>query len=143
MNRRRFSFCPGTFLELAPMCHGLATILEPSPSPVWGCAGSYFVAVASLLSSASVSGVKGSCPMWLRSQVTHNGLILDMEHPTAGKISVPGPAVRFSDFDMPSPIPPPLIGQHTVEILKAHLGYKDDYIDELIKTKVVVQNEIQ
>ncbi|KAM8967693.1 succinyl-CoA:glutarate CoA-transferase [Pelodytes ibericus] len=72
-------------------------------------------------------------------QVAHNGLILEMNHPTAGKISVPGPAVRFSEFDMSNPMPPPLIGQHTVEVLKANLGYDDDYIAELIKAKVVTQ----
>ncbi|KAM4028057.1 succinyl-CoA:glutarate CoA-transferase [Anomaloglossus baeobatrachus] len=76
-------------------------------------------------------------------QVAHNGLILELEHRTAGKISVPGPAVRFSDFTMSAPQPPPVIGQHTVEVLKNILGYEDNYIAELIKDKTISQNEAQ
>ncbi|KAM4705114.1 succinyl-CoA:glutarate CoA-transferase [Rhinophrynus dorsalis] len=75
-------------------------------------------------------------------QVAHNGLILEMDHPTSGKISVPGPAVRFSDFNMSRPNPPPLIGQHTIEVLKNILGYEDDYITELINAKTVSQNVV-
>lgn len=76
-------------------------------------------------------------------QVAHNGLILEMEHPMAGKISVPGPAVRFNNFNISAPKPPPVIGQHTVEVLKNMLGYQDNYIAELIKDKTVSQNEVQ
>ncbi|XP_072009432.1 succinyl-CoA:glutarate CoA-transferase isoform X2 [Engystomops pustulosus] len=76
-------------------------------------------------------------------QVAHNGLILEMEHPVAGKISVPGPAVRFNNFNIGAPEPPPVIGQHTVEVLKSVLGYEDNYIAELIEDKTVSQNEVQ
>lgn len=73
-------------------------------------------------------------------QVIHNGLIMEMDHPSAGQISVPGPAVRFSDFQVSSPKPPPVIGQHTVEVLKSTLAYDDDYINELMKAGIVTQN---
>ncbi|XP_075067380.1 succinyl-CoA:glutarate CoA-transferase [Mixophyes fleayi] len=76
-------------------------------------------------------------------QVAHNGLILEMDHPTAGKISVPGPAVRFSNFNMSAPRAPPVIGQHTVEVLKSILGYEDVYIAELLKTNAIAQNVVQ
>ncbi|XP_040288615.1 succinate--hydroxymethylglutarate CoA-transferase isoform X1 [Bufo bufo] len=76
-------------------------------------------------------------------QVSHNGLILEMDHPNAGKISVPGPAVRFNNFNISEPKPPPVIGQHTVEVLKSILGYEDNYIAELIKDKTISQNEVQ
>ncbi|XP_006634478.3 succinate--hydroxymethylglutarate CoA-transferase isoform X1 [Lepisosteus oculatus] len=75
-------------------------------------------------------------------QVIHNDLIMEMNHPSAGKIAVPGPAVRFSDFKTTNPKPPPLTGQHTVEILKHNLGYTDDYIKELLKAGTVTQNEV-
>ncbi|XP_069586311.1 succinate--hydroxymethylglutarate CoA-transferase [Ranitomeya imitator] len=76
-------------------------------------------------------------------QVAHNGLILEMEHTIAGKISVPGPAVRFSNFNMSARQPPPVIGQHTVEVLRNVLGYEDNYIAELIKDKTISQNDVQ
>ncbi|KAF5905288.1 succinate--hydroxymethylglutarate CoA-transferase isoform X1, partial [Clarias magur] len=57
-------------------------------------------------------------------QVVHNGLILELDHPTSGRISVPGPAVRFNSFEFDRPAPPPVVGQHTVEVLKGILGYR-------------------
>ncbi|XP_050186224.1 succinate--hydroxymethylglutarate CoA-transferase isoform X2 [Myiozetetes cayanensis] len=76
-------------------------------------------------------------------QVLHNGLVMEMNHPTAGRIAVPGPGVRYSEFDVSHPKPPPLIGQHTVEILKSMLGYEDDAIEELLRTGAVAQHEVR
>uniref|UniRef100_A0A671WWT7 Succinyl-CoA:glutarate-CoA transferase n=1 Tax=Sparus aurata TaxID=8175 RepID=A0A671WWT7_SPAAU len=75
-------------------------------------------------------------------QVKHNGLILEMNHPTAGRIRVPGPAVRFSSFSHGEPTPPPLIGQHTVQVLQHTLSYSDDVIKTLLESRVVAQNEV-
>uniref|UniRef100_A0A8C0V798 Succinyl-CoA:glutarate-CoA transferase n=1 Tax=Cyanistes caeruleus TaxID=156563 RepID=A0A8C0V798_CYACU len=76
-------------------------------------------------------------------QVLHNGLVMEMNHPTAGKIAVPGPGVRYSEFAVSHPKPPPLVGQHTVEILKSMLGYEDDAIEELLRTGAVAQHEVR
>ncbi|KAM9649296.1 succinyl-CoA:glutarate CoA-transferase isoform 6-T6 [Morphnus guianensis] len=76
-------------------------------------------------------------------QVLHNGLVMEMNHPTAGKIAVPGPGVRYSEFAVSHPKPPPLVGQHTVEILKGMLGYEDDAIEELLHTGAVAQHEVR
>ncbi|XP_009451246.1 succinate--hydroxymethylglutarate CoA-transferase isoform X5 [Pan troglodytes] len=73
--------------------------------------------------------------------VLHNGLIMEMEHPTVGKISVPGPAVRYSKFKMSEARPPPLLGQHTTHILKEVLRYDDRAIGELLSAGVVDQHE--
>ncbi|XP_054478818.1 succinate--hydroxymethylglutarate CoA-transferase [Anoplopoma fimbria] len=75
-------------------------------------------------------------------QVKHNGLIQEMNHPTAGRIRVPGPAVRFSSFTRDEPTPPPLIGQHTVQVLRDTLSYSDDVIKTLLESKAVTQNEV-
>ncbi|XP_072865040.1 succinyl-CoA:glutarate CoA-transferase isoform X2 [Chlorocebus sabaeus] len=74
-------------------------------------------------------------------QVLHNSLIMEMEHPTVGKISVPGPAVRYSKFKMSEARPPPLLGQHTMHILKEVLRYDDRAIGELLSAGVVAQHE--
>ncbi|KAM9096812.1 succinate--hydroxymethylglutarate CoA-transferase isoform X2 [Sarcophilus harrisii] len=76
-------------------------------------------------------------------QVLHNGLIMEMDHPTVGKISVPGPAVRYSGFTTAEPKPPPLLGQHTVEVLKTSLGYADSAISDLLRAGVVVQPKVK
>uniref|UniRef100_A0A8C2N9E8 Succinyl-CoA:glutarate-CoA transferase n=1 Tax=Capra hircus TaxID=9925 RepID=A0A8C2N9E8_CAPHI len=76
-------------------------------------------------------------------QVLHNDLIMEMKHPTVGKISVPGPAVRYSKFKMSEARPPPLLGQHTTHILKEVLRYDDRAIRELLSTGVVTQHEVE
>ncbi|XP_042690153.1 succinate--hydroxymethylglutarate CoA-transferase isoform X2 [Centrocercus urophasianus] len=76
-------------------------------------------------------------------QVLHNGLVMEMDHPTAGRIAVPGPAVRYSEFVVSHPKPSPLLGQHTVEILKGMLRYEDDAIEELLRAGVVAQHEVR
>ncbi|XP_004582412.2 succinate--hydroxymethylglutarate CoA-transferase [Ochotona princeps] len=76
-------------------------------------------------------------------QVLHNGLIMEMKHPTAGTISVPGPAVRYSKFKMSEARPPPLLGQHTTHILKEVLRYDDMAIAELFNAGVVTQHEAE
>eukprot|EP00075_Anas_platyrhynchos_P017906 XP_027307159.1 succinate--hydroxymethylglutarate CoA-transferase isoform X15 [Anas platyrhynchos] len=75
-------------------------------------------------------------------KVLHNGLLMEMNHPTAGRIVVPGPGVRYSEFAVSHPKPPPLVGQHTVEILKGMLGYEDNAIEELLHTGAVAQHEL-
>uniref|UniRef100_A0A2K5D1V2 Succinyl-CoA:glutarate CoA-transferase n=1 Tax=Aotus nancymaae TaxID=37293 RepID=A0A2K5D1V2_AOTNA len=75
------------------------------------------------------------------ARVLHNGLIMEMEHPTVGKISIPGPAVRYSKFKMSEARPPPLLGQHTTHILKEVLRYDDRAIEELLSAGVVAQHE--
>uniref|UniRef100_A0A8C1P6B6 Succinyl-CoA:glutarate-CoA transferase n=1 Tax=Cyprinus carpio TaxID=7962 RepID=A0A8C1P6B6_CYPCA len=75
-------------------------------------------------------------------QVAHNGLILEMDHPTSGRIAVPGPAVRFSSFESSNPMPPPVIGQHTVQVLREILGYSDDVINQLLAARIVTQNKV-
>ncbi|XP_038030106.1 succinyl-CoA:glutarate CoA-transferase isoform X23 [Anas platyrhynchos] len=76
-------------------------------------------------------------------KVLHNGLLMEMNHPTAGRIVVPGPGVRYSEFAVSHPKPPPLVGQHTVEILKGMLGYEDNAIEELLHTGAVAQHEVR
>ncbi|XDV46893.1 hypothetical protein PO909_016697 [Leuciscus waleckii] len=54
-----------------------------------------------------------------------------------------GPAVRFSSFESRSPVPPPVIGQHTVQVLRDTLGYSDDVIDRLLASRAVTQNKVR
>ncbi|XP_054863017.1 succinate--hydroxymethylglutarate CoA-transferase isoform X1 [Amphiprion ocellaris] len=92
-------------------------------------------------SGVPVGPINSIQEVFAEPQVKHNGLIQEMQHPAAGLIAVPGPAVRFSSFSPSGPTPPPLIGQHTVQVLRDTLSYSDDVIKALLESGAVAQNE--
>lgn len=57
-----------------------------------------------------------------------------------GRLKIPGIPVRLSDTPGEIKRPGPLLGEHTVEILK-ETGYSDDEINQLIEKKVILQHE--
>jgi crotonobetainyl-CoA:carnitine CoA-transferase CaiB-like acyl-CoA transferase len=69
-------------------------------------------------------------------QVHHNQMVVEQEHPKAGRVKVIGIPVKFSET--PGEVGPaaPLLGEHTEEILH-WLGYGADAIDRLRQQKVL------
>jgi crotonobetainyl-CoA:carnitine CoA-transferase CaiB-like acyl-CoA transferase len=59
-----------------------------------------------------------------------------IEHPTAGSIQVVGPPYRFSATPADIRLPPPLLGQHTDEVLRG-LGYNSQERAELREAGVI------
>lgn len=54
-------------------------------------------------------------------QVLHRRMVVEVSHRTAGHIKVPGPAVKFPGFEMNPLTPPPVLGEHTDEVLERFL----------------------
>lgn len=68
-------------------------------------------------------------------QVRARGMVLEIDHPKAGRIRQFGPPFR-SGHERGPPSPPPRLGEHTEEVL-ASLGYPPDRIAELRRDGVV------
>ena len=53
-------------------------------------------------------------------QTLSQGLLVDVDHPTAGPIQLPGPALRFDDNAhagaRTTHLPPPLLGEHNESV---------------------------
>jgi formyl-CoA transferase len=64
-------------------------------------------------------------------QVLHRDMLVEIEHPTAGKVPMAGIPVKFSVTPASVRLPPPLLGQHTDEVLKTWLGMTDEAIEDL------------
>ena len=64
-------------------------------------------------------------------QVLHRDMLVEVEHPTAGKVPMAGIPVKFSVTPASVRLPPPLLGEHNREILKTWLDMSDEAIEEL------------
>ncbi|XP_044753050.1 succinate--hydroxymethylglutarate CoA-transferase [Coccinella septempunctata] len=65
-------------------------------------------------------------------------LVQTLNHPKTGEIKVVGPPVKYSDGLNEVRSPPPLLGEHTEDVLKNCLNYDEEKIDYL-KRKNVIQ----
>lgn len=70
------------------------------------------------------------------AQILANDLVASWEHPTVGKLKTVGLPIRLSKTPGQLQSPPPLLGQHTEEILK-DLGYTAEEIKEMRETGIV------
>jgi formyl-CoA transferase len=70
-------------------------------------------------------------------QVLQRDMLIEVEHPTAGKVRMAGIPVKFSVTPASVRMPPPLLGEHNDAILRTWLGMSAASIDELKKAKVI------
>jgi len=70
-------------------------------------------------------------------QVAARNVLVECEHPTAGKAKVVGPAVKLSDTPGGVRTPAPLLGEHTDAVLRAQLGLDDAELARLRRQGVV------
>jgi len=65
-------------------------------------------------------------------QVRHRGLVIDVEHPEAGKVPILRNPIRYSRTPLDTYRAPPLLGEHTGEVL-ARFGVSPPELEELKK----------
>jgi crotonobetainyl-CoA:carnitine CoA-transferase CaiB-like acyl-CoA transferase len=64
-------------------------------------------------------------------QVRHRAMAVEVDHPTAGRVRLPGIPVKFGGTPAAVQGPPPNLGQHTDEVLREALGLSPAAIAEL------------
>ena len=64
-------------------------------------------------------------------QMLHRNMVAEVPHPTIGTLKLCGIPIKYSDTPGTIRRHPPLVGEHTEEILKDLLGYDTEGIDEL------------
>lgn len=69
-------------------------------------------------------------------QVLHREMVKELDHPKAGKVKVTGIPIKLSDTPGEVETAPPVLGQHTQEIL-TELGYSDKDLEKLKQEKVI------
>ncbi len=70
-------------------------------------------------------------------QLHARGMILEMEHPKAGRIRLTGFPVKMSATDVLSATPPPTLGQHNREVYCGILGLSEDELAQLQQEEVI------
>ena len=59
-------------------------------------------------------------------EIAARGLIREIDHPAMGKSKLMGSPLKLSDTPVVTPQAPPMLGQHTVEVLTGVLGWQRD-----------------
>jgi len=66
----------------------------------------------------------------------HRGMLLEVDHPTMGKVKQIGPVIQFSDTPFEFKNFAPVLGENTVELLR-EVGYDTAEVDSLIGSGAV------
>jgi formyl-CoA transferase len=70
-------------------------------------------------------------------QVLVRDMVWMMPHPTAGEVSLVGSPLKLSETPVVARLHPPLLGEHTEEVLTGVLGYTADHITQLRTEKAI------
>lgn len=70
-------------------------------------------------------------------QVIAREMIVEVEHPVAGKLKMPGVAIKLSETPGSIQTAAPLLGEHSADILKTYLNFDDEKIKQLIEDGVL------
>jgi crotonobetainyl-CoA:carnitine CoA-transferase CaiB-like acyl-CoA transferase len=84
--------------------------------------------------NAPILGIKAALA---QPQTVAREMVVETEHQVLGKIPIVNRPFKFPGDPQPAPTAPPVLGQHTDEILRDMLGLNHDQIEKLRASKIV------
>jgi glutaryl-CoA transferase len=70
-------------------------------------------------------------------QVLHRKMLVEVAHPTAGTVRMAGLPVKFSATPASVRLPPPLLGEHSEQVLSSWLGISGEAVAKLKQKGVI------
>jgi crotonobetainyl-CoA:carnitine CoA-transferase CaiB-like acyl-CoA transferase len=70
-------------------------------------------------------------------QIRHRNMLVDVPHPDGGSVKIPGNPIKLSEVTNEEFLAPPLLGEHTKEVLNEWLGYSDEDLESLDKLQII------
>ena len=70
-------------------------------------------------------------------QVQHRNMLVDVPHPNGGSVKIPGNPIKLSEVTTEEFLAPPLLGEHTKEVLTDWLGYSNEDLESLDAQQVI------
>ena len=64
-------------------------------------------------------------------------MLVDVPHPNGGSVEIPGNPIKLSEGTSEEFLAPPLLGEHTKEVLNEWLGYSDEDLKSLDKLQII------
>jgi len=68
--------------------------------------------------------------------VRHRKMVVEAVHPTYGPVKMVGPVIKYRGETPPPPIAPPMLGEHTAEVLRSY-GFSESEIERLHETGAI------
>ena len=70
-------------------------------------------------------------------QIQYRNMLVDVMHPEGGSVKVPGNPIKLSSIENEQYSSPPLLGEHTKEVLQKWLNFSDEKLNELDEQQVI------
>ena len=70
-------------------------------------------------------------------QIQYRNMLVDVIHPEGGSVKVPGNPIKLSSVENEQFSSPPLLGEHTKEVLQKWLNFSDEKLIELDEQQVI------
>jgi crotonobetainyl-CoA:carnitine CoA-transferase CaiB-like acyl-CoA transferase len=125
----RFVQNAGRVAHRAALVPELEAVMRGRPSATW---------IAQLEEAGVPCGpINDLAQVFADPQVAHRRMRREVEHPLAGRTAITATPIQLSATPPGEPTAPPLLGEHTREVLSGLLGLPDQEIERLRRAGVV------